>query len=257
MRTTVISLISILFLKSILAQSGVEIRLKGTTSGTGPNLAGTTYEVDLTPFSPQLYDGLFKEYFMVKNISNEDKQWQITRVKLNVPSDWPTDYLCWPPLCYPASSASYTTPNTANHPAPITSVGSETELELKLYPNTASNSSATYRYYINEGGTYIDSFDLTINYSTTSVKDISKEPLVFYPNPTANKLHVELKGEPITEIQIINLDGSIVKQSNEIQLNSSTKTIFELKDLPNGIYFLKVIYENKTSLSEKFVKLAN
>jgi hypothetical protein len=256
MKTTILTVCSLLMFTSLIAQSSVEIRVKGINSGTGPNLAGTVYEVDLTPFSSQLSGGLFKDSFMIKNISGVDKQWQITRVKINVPADWATDFLCWPPLCYPANSNTYTTPNTNSHPAPITPVDEETEMELKIYPNTASNSSATYRYYINEGGTYIDSFDLTLNYSTTSVKNISKEPIVFYPNPTANKLHVELKGEPISEIQIISLDGSIVKSNNGTSL-TATNTIFELKDLQDGTYFLKIIYENKTSITEKFFKLSN
>lgn len=118
--------ISLMFLSVIngtYGQSNIEIQL----DGTGADLAGTAYNVNLTPSSSELTDlgngtGLYEVHFIVTNNTGMDKQCRITRKKINVPASW-SDQICWPPQCYITSGNLYTTPNSGGNPAPTLQSG--------------------------------------------------------------------------------------------------------------------------------------
>lgn len=85
------------------------------------------------------------------------------------------------------------------------------------------------------------------NGETTSISNRLKLfELNVYPNPTSNQLilDTELK---ISEISIIDITGKMIITKN-LNLN-----IVNVANLPNGIYFIKIITDEKT-ITKKFVK---
>lgn len=99
---------------NLVAQDGIEMRI----DGVGPDVSGTTVSTSLYANSPELSGGIYQIHFAVTNNTGSDKQWLVTRVKMNVSPGW-TDQVCWPPGCYDAPGDSYSTPNSGGNPAPI------------------------------------------------------------------------------------------------------------------------------------------
>lgn len=79
--------------------------------------------------------------------------------------------------------------------------------------------------------------------TTTSNDDIS-----IYPNPASD--HVVISGSNLQRLQIINIEGQIVKDS---RLNTIVdKETISLQDCANGIYLLR-IYSDKEIVAKKFI----
>lgn len=68
--------------------------------------------------------------------------------------------------------------------------------------------------------------------------------LLFFPNPTSGKLHIE---KNIKYLQIINTGNRILKTYSNINF-------IDISDLPAGIYILKGTYENEEIFDQKIVK---
>ena len=80
-----------------------------------------------------------------------------------------------------------------------------------------------------------------------SIITIDNENIKLYPNPTTDHINIETAGLENCNVQIINVNGSIV--SNTINYNNT----IDISDLSNGIYLLKVIsLDNAQSYSTRF-----
>lgn len=80
-----------------------------------------------------------------------------------------------------------------------------------------------------------------------SVITMDNENIKLYPNPTTDHINIETAGLENCNVQIINVNGSIV--SNTINYNNT----IDISDLSNGIYLLKVIsLDNVQSYSARF-----
>lgn len=66
----------------------------------------------------------------------------------------------------------------------------------------------------------------------------------FFPNPTSGKLYIEKKAK---SLYVMSMDNRILK------FYSNTNFI-DISELPQGIYFLKGVYENKETFEQKIVK---
>ncbi len=87
---------------------------------------------------------------------------------------------------------------------------------------------------------------------TTATEDVSGMPLRIYPNPAQDVLHIESEtGEAIQHIEVCNSIGEVVyvadNQGVEILLNTDT--------FANGMYILRVQYQNLRLSTEKFMVL--
>jgi hypothetical protein len=69
-----------------------------------------------------------------------------------------------------------------------------------------------------------------------------------FPNPSSNKLTIQLlkPNKKINSIQIIDLQGRTLKSLNQREIDNS--------DLPNGIYFLWINFENNEKIIKKIIK---
>ena len=113
---------------------------------------------------------------------------------------------------------------------------------------TALNNSGAW---IGGNGTCRDLLQMTqtatVNVGGVGINELSNENLSVYPNPVKNKLFVELANERVTEINVIDYAGRVVKT-----INGNVNTV-NVSDLTRGIYILKIATENGVSTT-RFVK---
>ena len=90
------------------------------------------------------------------------------------------------------------------------------------------------------------------NVSTEIINPLIKEKkqITIYPVPAKDKLFLENDNLIITEIEIFDLNGRIIYQSNEVF--NQTKTV-DISELQAGLYFIKFINE-KNNIIKKFIK---
>ena len=69
-----------------------------------------------------------------------------------------------------------------------------------------------------------------------SVEDISSLGIVVYPNPTQNVLTIETRLQ--IEVEVYDMMGKLIIKEED------TKRL-DLSNLPNGLYNLSIIYEEK------------
>jgi hypothetical protein len=241
-------------LGGVNAQSGIEIRY----NGVGNNLAGSSLDLYLYGSHPDLVAGTIDVKFLVTNNTGADKQWKITRKEISVPSSW-IDQLCWPPSCYPSVDGLFTTPSTVGSPAPIvingtstaiTSLGNlEADMKPRITPDPAANSYAHYRYYINEGGAYVDSVDLKINYSLGIATPKQTPVLTLMPNPADNYVTVSIGTAGNATMKVVDVLGNVVMTD---VITDGTETI-NLSDFKNGIYFIQVESPEAKLMTRKLI----
>lgn len=84
----------------------------------------------------------------------------------------------------------------------------------------------------------------------TAIRDINNNAFVnVYPNPTFDNVFINSLENNLTYIALYSMSGNLILDK---KLNHKTTTV-SLKDLPNGIYLLKVLSNNKMK-SLKIVK---
>lgn len=81
---------------------------------------------------------------------------------------------------------------------------------------------------------------------TTSDNELSANTSIsLYPNPTNSNLNIETE-KTISKIEFFNIQGELVK-------TASTKLI-SIQELPNGLYFAKVVFDDHTFGVTKLIK---
>ncbi len=132
----------------------------------------------------------------------------------------------------------------------IVAMGGTRYRKIKVSPE----DSAFHRSeYANE--VYIIKIDSNGYFTPTTWNSLQemqqeKETLNIYPNPASNVLHIE--SAPNAEISIIDLRGKVIKQYFG-KLNNQNKTEIDVSDLPQGVYTIKILADDKVLMS-KFVK---
>jgi hypothetical protein len=225
----------------LMAQSGVVIQ----HDGVGANLAGGAFETTMYATHPDVISGVYVVHFVVTNNTGADKQWRITRKKITAPTTW-SDQVCWPPLCYTPTGDLYTTPSTSGNPAPTilnNSSDAQTssaivlaELKPQITMDVANYGYAHYRYYINEGGQYIDSVDLKINF-TLGISPLKQNPaMTVSPNPASDNMYISLASVDNANVKVVDVLGNVVM--NETISNGSKNV--DVSSFKNGVYFVIV-----------------
>jgi hypothetical protein len=99
------------------------------------------------------------------------------------------------------------------------------------------------------GNLYINFTNLTLS---TPVPQRAATAFYVYPNPVTDVLNISIEeqGQPIDDITIITLDGSMVLQQNP---STNPTQQIAVSTLPLGIYLCKITSANKTQ-TLKFIK---
>ncbi|MBV5312889.1 MAG: T9SS type A sorting domain-containing protein [Prolixibacteraceae bacterium] len=97
-----------------------------------------------------------------------------------------------------------------------------------------------------QGKTYQFPIDRLVNITyPTGSKEIAKAQTLVYPNPAGIQLFIEAS-EPLKTIELRTLSGQVVSQQTS---NQQTSISVSLAGLNNGVYLLRIGYQNgKTSL---------
>ncbi len=93
--------------------------------------------------------------------------------------------------------------------------------------------------------------NLTEGTGTMALNEINKSEFKVYPNPVKDILFVEGKLNSISRLELINSEGKRI-QSFDLELNNRNK--INISNLPNGIYFYKILENGKTIDSGKLIK---
>jgi len=103
--------------------------------------------------------------------------------------------------------------------------------------------------------------DYTINFKNpnwdkecdfvTSIEDPQISTIRIYPNPSNKEINIEsTNNKIILSIEIMDVDGRSFKQMEVNDL----KTKITISNLSSGIYFVRIVFSDKTSLTSKFIK---
>ncbi|MBK7879858.1 MAG: T9SS type A sorting domain-containing protein [Saprospiraceae bacterium] len=91
-------------------------------------------------------------------------------------------------------------------------------------------------------------YTYTVGSCTTGLNDTKKyEPISVYPNPATNKVHIltENKDQQF-KIQMLNIYGQLIMSSESNELDVSR--------IPNGVYLIKIEFENQKIIKKLIVK---
>ena len=92
----------------------------------------------------------------------------------------------------------------------------------------------------------------------TNEQSGNKNTITIFPNPTTTSFSIETSatiGE-LVKVAIYNLNGQLVKKDGDFQKKSSTSqnNLYDVSDLNNGIYFVKVVSESDSRTQKLIIK---
>jgi len=103
------------------------------------------------------------------------------------------------------------------------------------------STSSSYTFTINSDRTLVANFD---SEASLVEQEESSQRLLVYPNPSSNFIAVETTGALYFEVLDVQGKVSLI----------STNKIIDLSDLSNGLYILKVNYENGMTQTSRLIK---
>jgi hypothetical protein len=155
---------------------------------------------------------------------------------------------CWGASCYGAGTLI--SGMTATMASNQTLIFPDTDAHTGYYDafGLSSIGEVEYCFYDDANPTDETCFTVTFNATTTAVnnKVEIKNILEFFPNPAEEYINIEYKIEENSKLAIVNILGDKIK---EIDLSSSGFQRINVTDLPNGIYFGRLL------VAEKFIKM--
>lgn len=91
--------------------------------------------------------------------------------------------------------------------------------------------------------------------TTTSIQAIAETDLMVYPNPTSDEIQIADLPESfdLKDVELLDITGRMVLQTSNF-ITSSNTINGSLKQLTDGVYFLKLTGKNGTTLSKKVLK---
>ncbi len=101
---------------------------------------------------------------------------------------------------------------------------------------------------------YFENFGLL--YEETSVNSSNDLTCKIYPNPSSNKITVDLENltEGVVNFSVVNLNGEIVMKKDVLSGGDGLKEDIDISKLSNGMYFIS-IQIGETVLYDRFIKL--
>ncbi len=140
----------------------------------------------------------------------------------------------------------------------VTVVGNDTlvyssSLNLQWYYNNSIIGGETDTFHIaqNNGDYFLEVTDTfgcknnsdTVNIIVLGIENTSKDVAFIYPNPSSGSITVNINKENIEAIKVVNVLGKVVAD-RKIN-NNQTEISFNLTDMAEGIYYIKLITSNE------------
>jgi hypothetical protein len=104
-----------------------------------------------------------------------------------------------------------------------------------------------------ENNIYLDNINIITKTTNAYLKE---QGFTVTPNPAGNQVMVTFLETPtdLDAIALYNTAGQLVARQQGSAINSSNRFTFDLVNVPNGVYFVKLIYKNR-SKTVKIVKV--
>ena len=92
----------------------------------------------------------------------------------------------------------------------------------------------------------------SLHTETTDIPDDAA--MSVYPNPTGDLLHIELSGAEIANVALYDLQGRVVTGTHAGAPQPGTTTTVNLRNVPAGVYLLRVRDAEGKEYMRKIVK---
>lgn len=169
------------------------------------------------------------------NTSSSTKTVQWNRTE-NIPMGW-YSYVCDKELCYLPSAGTATFSMTA---------GEEVAMKLTAYADAAGTGEITLDMFDVDNNADIVSTTFNLNAILTDVEDFDIAVVKIYPNPATDFIKIT-NADGIETMEIYNLIGKKVGSFNNI----NTFDTYNVSDLPNGMYLVRLLDEDNEVLGTK------
>ncbi len=85
---------------------------------------------------------------------------------------------------------------------------------------------------------------------------LKREKVIVVPNPVSGILHVQFLSPPpdLQAVSIYNAAGQLVMQKAASAINSANRIMFDLTEVPSGVYFVKLSYKDRDTV-RKIIKM--
>ncbi len=192
----------------------------------------------------------------ITNNTGVSKSWRVKRFNQDVtPSDW-NSYIKCALLCFPISSSNpYVTPAsdfTSNRQQIRTiELANGDHGLMSFHVEVTSPGTGKYWLYLtdNDNTLHEDSIEIQINYSSLGLNEKGKQEVFnMYPNPSNDKVSIQLNNNEIANLKIVDLIGNIILEE---EINSTSD--INVSEFKNGIYFVTIESEGVKLSSRKLV----
>ncbi len=118
---------------------------------------------------------------------------------------------------------------------------------------TTVEAQQAHFYYTTEAGTS-DTYSIHIPQCSTGIQEEVESYMSIYPNPASHTIYVQTQS-PFSRRAKLTLINSLGKEVKTVEVNETGLTAIELEELSNGIYFLRLIDNDKILAKKKMVLL--
>lgn len=121
-----------------------------------------------------------------------------------------------------------------------------------ILPNDAMEGNWQFKVTM-DTQTVIHSF--TLSNEQTGINHSKIQPIKMWPNPVNNELNLQVENSPKYSYQILNLLGIKVKQLYNYGSDTNNHQVkFDLSDIDDGFYFIKIIDSRNHVMIKRFLK---
>jgi Secretion system C-terminal sorting domain len=114
----------------------------------------------------------------------------------------------------------------------------------------------SYRFFFRNSNSSASMFRIAVNFIVNQVNYVgvsevysNTDFLTVYPNPTTKEISIRHTAQQILEIKLINTMGELVLNASP----NNNQTIFNVEELPRGVYYLTAVLEDKKRVNKKII----
>lgn len=184
--------------------------------------------------------------FAVDNNTASTQNWYVRRVRLTTSIGW-TDEVCWGSIssgvgeCNEVPTDDYTTSYNVPMLAGDTAV-------INTYITAPTAGTSSFRYYLTDGATLVDSVDLTIS-KVLGINENVSITLTVAPNPATNFVNINMEGINKSDLKIVDVLGNVVLKESVYETSKKV----DVTKFKNGIYFITVEAEGIKPITRKLI----
>jgi photosystem II stability/assembly factor-like uncharacterized protein len=123
-----------------------------------------------------------------------------------------------------------------------------------ILENLLPNQIYYYRLKATDNNNVIYSNKFQLKTGTLNIEDFNEnnDKILLYPNPTNNETNITINGfKNAVTIMLIDISGKVLISQDNPNLKNDFK--FNLSDKSKGIYFIKILFDDNTSINKKLI----